>query len=83
MQVKSSAGTQRGVLNIGFRPTLARPEPTMQVEAHVLDFDGDLYDQWVELIFVSKLREEQKFPSIDALREQITRDIAVARKLFS
>jgi riboflavin kinase / FMN adenylyltransferase len=52
------------------------------VEAHLLDFDGDLYGQEMELTFVEKIRDERKFPSLDALRAQIAQDVAAARKLF-
>ena len=77
-------GTQtfRAALNIGFRPTLNSPEPRMQVEAHALDFNGDLYGQPVEIVFVKKLREERKFPSLDALKAQIAADVSDARKSF-
>jgi riboflavin kinase/FMN adenylyltransferase len=75
--------SHRAVLNIGVRPTLQHPEPRLQVEAHLLDFDGDLYGEELELTFVEKLRDEQKFPSLDALKEQIVRDIAAARRVFS
>jgi riboflavin kinase/FMN adenylyltransferase len=51
----------------------------LAVEAHVLDFTGDLYDQRVTLTFVSRLRDEQKFPNVDALRQQIALDVAAAR----
>ena len=74
--------SHRAALNIGFRPTLSRPEPRLQVETHLLDFDGDLYGQEVEITFVEKLREEQKFSSRDALCQQIARDIALARTKF-
>src|SRR6266850_1946576 len=53
--------TWRAVLNIGIRPTLQNPNPQMQVEAHLLDFQGDLYDHQLEITFVEKLREEKKF----------------------
>ena len=72
----------RAVLNIGHRPTLQTPAPVLRVEAHLLDFSGDLYDQEMQITFVEKLREEQKFPSLEALREQIARDIAAARRRF-
>lgn len=78
-------GTQRpyeGVLNIGFRPTLAASAPRLQVEVHLLDFQGDLYDQELELHFVARIRDEQKFPSLDVLKAQIQRDIESTRKLF-
>jgi riboflavin kinase/FMN adenylyltransferase len=72
----------RVVLNIGFRPTLAAAAPQLRVEAHVLDFSGDLYGQELEITFAAKIRDEKKFPSADALREQITCDITEAKKRF-
>ena len=72
----------RAAVNIGMRPTLQQPRPQLHVEAHLLDFDGDLYDREMELMFVEKLRDEQKFLSMDELREQIARDIAAARQKF-
>jgi riboflavin kinase/FMN adenylyltransferase len=67
----------QAVVNVGFRPTFGETE--LSVEAHVLDFTGDLYDERVTLTFVRRLREERKFPSLDALREQIAMDVAAAR----
>ena len=72
----------RAVLNIGLRPTLAKPEPTLQVEAHLLDFDGDLYGQVMEIEFVEQLRDERRFGSAGELAAQISRDIEHARTLF-
>ncbi len=76
----SSSRTYRGALNIGFRPTLASPTPQLQVEAHLLDFTGDLYGQELEITFVVKIRDEQKFASLDALKNQIALDIAAMQK---
>jgi len=72
----------RAVVNIGMRPTLGNPQPKLQIEAHLLDVSADLYGQEMELVFVEKLRDEQKFSSPEVLREQIRRDIEVARHLF-
>jgi len=73
-----------GVANIGFRPTVA-PEPTRkpQVEVHLLDFEGDLYGQRIELEFVARLRGEKRFAGVDALAAQIARDIAQARAILA
>jgi len=72
-----------GVANIGFRPTVA-PEPARrpQVEVHVLDFDGDLYGERIELEFLARLRGERRFAGIDELAAQIARDVHAARKLL-
>lgn len=72
----------RAVLNIGVRPTLQSPTPQPRVEAHLLGFSGDIYGEELELTFVQKLRDEQRFASVEALREQIERDIQNALKVF-
>jgi riboflavin kinase/FMN adenylyltransferase len=72
----------RAALNIGYRPTLESSTLQLRVEAHLLDFDADLYDQELEITFVEKIRDEQKFPSLEALRKQIAQDIADARLVF-
>ena len=74
--------THRAVLNIGQRPTVAAPDAATQVEAHLLDFDADLYGQTLELELVDRLRDEQRFGSAADLAAQITRDIEHARTLF-
>jgi len=74
--------TRRAVLNIGYRPTLRDPHPQLRVEAHLIDFAGDLYGQELELVFVEKLRDEKKFGSLAELREQIARDINKAQSRF-
>jgi riboflavin kinase/FMN adenylyltransferase len=72
-----AARQHQAVVNVGFRPTFGETE--LAVEAHVLDFTGDLYDDRVTLTFIRRLREERKFPSVDALRQQIALDVAAAR----
>jgi len=64
---------------IGDRPTLGHGAT---LEAHLMDFDGDLYGKRVRLRFAERLRGEQKFDGIDALREQVGRDIARARLIL-
>ena len=68
------------MVNIGYRPTLQNPAPQLRVEAYLLDFDGELYGEEIEITFAEKLRAEKKFPSLAALREQITLDIAEAKR---
>jgi riboflavin kinase/FMN adenylyltransferase len=70
------------VMNIGYRPTLVEGDSQLRVEAHLLDFSGDLYDKELELSLLRSLRAELRFPSISALQEQIGRDIAAAREHF-
>jgi riboflavin kinase / FMN adenylyltransferase len=74
--------SHRVVLNIGHRPTVNQPTPQLRVEVHLLDFSGDLYGQEMEVTFTAKLRDEQKFSSLEELKVQIARDIAEARARF-
>jgi len=69
----------RVALNIGLRPTISQPHPQLHVEAHLLDFSGDLYGQELEIQINSKLRDERKFASPDDLRTQIAKDVAAVR----
>ena len=73
----------RGALNLGLRPTLASPTPRLQCEVHLLDFAEEIYGAELELTFAAKLRDEQKFLDVEALKSQITRDLAAARDLFA
>ena len=82
VHVYAEGTRHRAVANIGYRPTLQNPQPELRVEAHLLNFNGDLYGKELELTFVDKLREERKFASLDELREQIARDVAAARAKF-
>ncbi len=82
IHVEVDGKLHRAALNIGYRPTLQNSTPQLRVEAHLLDFSGDLYRKEMEITFVGKLRDEQKFSSPEALQQQIGKDIAAARKLF-
>jgi riboflavin kinase/FMN adenylyltransferase len=62
----------RAVVNIGVRPTFGVSQRT--IEAHLLDFDDDLYGKVLTLGFVQRIREERRFDAIDALVAQITVD---------
>ncbi len=65
-------------LNIGVRPTIAK-SPQLRVEAHLLNFRGDLYGAELEVEIIAKLRDERHFESPAELREQIGRDVAAVR----
>lgn len=71
--------TCRAALNIGFRPTVVSATPQLRVEAHLLDFNGNLYGRELEVEMGVRLRGERKFASVSALREQIERDVAMVR----
>jgi len=69
--------------NIGINPTFTPDKQTPNVEAHLLDFDQDLYDQEIKLEFVERLRDELKFSNVEALLEQIHADIARTREILN
>ena len=69
------------VSSLGTRPTVSGVEPLL--EAHLFDFDGDLYGRRIEVEFVAKLREEEKFDSLDALVVQMNADAARARAILA
>lgn len=68
-------------VNIGVRPTFDGQEPTQHIEAHLVDFSGDLYGQVLRLHFHARLRGEQRFSSVPELVAQIKRDIQETRQL--
>ncbi len=68
------------VSSVGTRPTVNGREPLL--EAHLFDFDGDLYSRRIEVEFVAKLREELKFDDLDTMVEQIHRDADAARAVL-
>jgi riboflavin kinase/FMN adenylyltransferase len=73
-----AAGAHHGaVVNVGRRPTFGENE--VAIEAHLLDFAGELYGSRLDLAFVRRLRAEQKFGSVADLRAQIARDVEQAR----
>jgi riboflavin kinase/FMN adenylyltransferase len=69
----------KAVVNIGVRPTFDDDLKAPLIEAHLLDFDGNLYDQEIELSFMLRLRKEQKFDSPADLIAQINQDIEQAK----
>lgn len=72
-----------GVLNIGYRPTLNHPVPKLQVEAHFWGIEMDLYSKQLALEIKGKLRDEHRFPNVDALKLQIQKDIEKAKILLN
>jgi riboflavin kinase/FMN adenylyltransferase len=70
----------RGVANLGYRPTVAAAQPERLLELHLFGFDQDIYGEEIEVRFLRYLRPEQKFENVEALAEQIARDVAQARE---
>jgi riboflavin kinase/FMN adenylyltransferase len=75
--------TYQAVVNIGVRPTFLDDPEHANVEVHLLDFNGDLYDRTLKIELIEYLREERKFNGVEQLVQQIKADIAKARTIFS
>ncbi len=72
-----------GVINLGYRPTVSHDELNRVLEVHLFDLNRDIYGQDIEVRFVRYLRPERKFPTVDALVQQIRADVRQARELCS
>ena len=64
--------TYKGMLNIGIRPTLNINK--LSIEAHIFDFNKDIYGQYLKIFFVDKIRDEQRFSNLDELVLQLQKD---------
>lgn len=71
-----------GVTNIGIRPSVDS-DGHVNCETHLIDYDGDLYGETVCVHFLTRIRDEMRFDSLDALREAIREDIRRAKEYFS
>lgn len=74
--------THIAVTNVGTRPTVDDGNQ-LTIEGYILDFNGDLYGQKIQMEFYEYLREEKKFPSFDALKEEIARNVEQTREYFA
>lgn len=80
VEAEGAFGRYKGVANVGTRPTLGGEE--RRLEVHLLGFAGELYGEEVRVRFLKRLREERRFPSLEALKAQIAQDVEAARAYF-
>ncbi|HYW22678.1 MAG TPA: riboflavin biosynthesis protein RibF [Terriglobales bacterium] len=78
---RTPAGEHQAAISVGYRPTFGKTD--LRVEAYLLDFEGDLYQQHLEFRFVARLRDQVKFASAEALGAQIARDVEETREVLS
>lgn len=71
-----------GVANFGFRPTIEEEIAVPVLEVHIFNFNENIYGQCLRVTFRKKIRDEKKFPGLDALKEAIMNDTTVARSFF-
>lgn len=80
--VTHNGTTCQGMLSIGYNPTVSDTQ-TLHIEVNILDFDKEIYGDTLEIAFVSYLRNEEKFASLDALKEQLHKDKEDTRKALA
>jgi len=74
IMVEGEPGWHAAMLNIGLRPTISENDGKSTIEAHIIDFESDLYGKIVTARFYERLRDEMKFDNVDSLSEQLVRD---------
>lgn len=72
-----------GVASLGRRPTVKGADAVPVLEAHLFDFDADIYGRRVQVDFLAKLRDEEKYPDLDSLVAQIRRDVDDAKQFLA
>ncbi len=82
VEVEVGEKRYRAMMNIGTRPTV-QTQSGMSLEVHLFEFNGDLYGKTLTVRFLARLRDEQRFASLDALKAQLERDKAAAQRLSS
>ena len=70
----------QGITNIGYRPTFGKKD--LLIEAHIFNFDKSIYNENIIIEFVSRIRSEKKFDSVEELIENIKKDVEHARSRF-
>ena len=81
VRVRTREQTYKGMMNIGLNPTIG-PDGPRTIEVNIFDFDEDIYGHDVQLDFVRRIRDEEKFDSLDALKTALDRDKEVSLQLL-
>ena len=83
VKVKAKEQWHKGMINIGYRPTIEKTEKKLLNEVHVFNFDNNLYGDALEIVFEDHIRNEEKFSDINALKTQLINDQKAALQLLS
>jgi len=82
VQARVGARIFPAVANLGTRPTIKDDAPELRFEVYLFDFEGDLYGRELEVAFIDFIRPEQRFNSVDELKERIARDVQAAQAIL-
>jgi riboflavin kinase/FMN adenylyltransferase len=74
VKIKHGSKRYRGMLNIGVRPTIAEADGKPTIEVNIFDFNGDLYGESISVQLIERIRAEEKFPTLEALKLQMEED---------
>jgi len=80
---KFNGGIYRSITNVGFKPTVEENMQKANFETHILDFNNNIYNEKIEVFFLKKIRNEQKFSDLESLKNQVARDIEKSRRFFA
>lgn len=81
-ETKLNGKSYKSVTNVGCKPTIEGDKPEVSVETHLIDFDGQIYGESINVSLISRIRDERKFDSLDALKNQMKKDIEFVAKGF-
>ncbi|MBP9854089.1 MAG: bifunctional riboflavin kinase/FAD synthetase [Candidatus Omnitrophica bacterium] len=81
--VKLDHQTFKGMANVGHRPSFKDQGSPITLEVHIFDFDKNIYGKNILIEFVEKIREEKKFPNVDSLTSQLSKDAAISKKILA
>ncbi len=73
----------KGMANVGYKPTFVDNLPEPSIEVNIFQFDQDIYDKAVEVSFLKRIRDEQKFNGIEEIKAQLTKDQKTAENYFN
>jgi len=82
VEVEVSGKRYPGMLNVGYNPTIDPARTKLNIEAHLLNFSGDLYEMDITLLFKQRIRDEIKFEGLDQLKKQLNSDKAEVLKIL-
>ena len=82
VEVEVSGKRYPGMLNVGYNPTIDPARTKLNIEAHLLNFSGDLYELDITLLFKQRIRDEIKFEGLDQLKKQLNSDKAEVLKIL-
>lgn len=83
VEVEAGEKLLRGMMNIGYRPTLTKNKDNKILEVHIIDFNGNIYNRNLQVRFIERVRDEKEFSGLKELKDQLEKDKQKIKELFS